>query len=103
MLTHVWAFEADLTSRRTDFLGYELQKYQLTLDKVHLGKILIAFLTQTKKLHSTPRFYNTFTNNCTNTLALYINQILPGSIPWHYSFILTGKSPEYLRELGYII
>ena len=102
MLTHIWASESDLTSRRTDFLGYKLQKYQLQLSKEQAGKLLVGLLNETHKLHSKPRFYNTLTYNCTSTLAHYINQTIPGSVPWHYSFIFTGKSAEYLRELSYI-
>ncbi|MCB0336680.1 MAG: DUF4105 domain-containing protein [Bdellovibrionales bacterium] len=102
MLTHIWATERDLTSRRTDYLGYTLQKYQLNLAKDQIRKIIIGFLNETNSLHTTPRFYNTLTYNCTSALAHYINQTIPGSIPWHYSFIFTGKSAEYLTRLGYI-
>lgn len=102
MVTHIWATESDLTSRRTDYLGYKLEKYQLQLKPKHLKVVLKAFLNRTQDLHSHPKFYNTFTNNCTNSLAKYINQAHPKSIPWHHSFIFTGKSARYLRSLGYV-
>jgi hypothetical protein len=35
-------------------------------------------------------------SNCTNELAKV------AQIPWHYSFILTGYSPQYLYRLKYI-
>lgn len=102
MATHIWATEADLTSRRVDYLGYQLEKYQLKIEINEIKGLLKAFLSETKRLHTSPQFYNTFTNNCTNALASYINKSHPGSVPWHYSFIFTGKSAEYLEKLGYI-
>lgn len=102
MATHIWATEADLTSRRVDYLGYQLEKYQLQIQAKNLRVLLRAFLDQTQDLHTKPQFYNTFTNNCTNSLASYINKSHPGSVPWHYSFIFTGKSAAYLEKLGYL-
>jgi len=102
MLVHTWATEADLTSRRTDYYDYKLFKHELVLSEADKKGLLKAFARETDKLHSNPQFYNTVTNNCTNALAYYANQINPGSIPWHYSFVFTGKSVEYLKSLGYI-
>jgi hypothetical protein len=102
MLVHTWATEADLTSRRTDYYDYELFKHELILSKADKKGLLKAFARETNSLHSNPAFYNTVTNNCTNALAYYVNELKPGAIPWHYSFIFTGKSVEYLRSLGYI-
>ena len=102
MLVHTWATEADLTSRRTDYYDYELFKHELVLSDADKKGLLKAFARETNSLHSDPKFYNTVTNNCTNALAYYVNDIKPGAIPWHYSFILTGKSVEYLQSLEYV-
>lgn len=103
MVTHIWATESDLTKRRTDYLGYKLEKYELNLTKKQLKEILLAFLVETKSLHTTPKFYNTFTNNCTNALAAYINKNQKNPvIPFHYSLIFTGRSSKYLKRLGYL-
>lgn len=102
MLVHTWATEADLTARRTDYYDYELFKYELQLSEADMKGLLKAFARKTAALQATPEFYNTITQNCTNALALYVNQIKPGAIPWHYSFVFTGKSVEYLKNLGYI-
>jgi len=102
MLVHTWATEADLTSRRTDYYDYELFKHELQLSKADQKGLLKAFARETNQLHANPKFYNTVTNNCTNALAYYVNELKPGAIPWHYSFIFTGRSVDYLRSLGYI-
>lgn len=102
MLVHTWATEADLINRRTDYYDYELFKHELQLSDADKKGLLKAFARETNALHRSPKFYNTVTNNCTNALAYYVNQLKPGAIPWHYSFIFTGKSVEYLKKLGYI-
>jgi len=101
-LTHTWATENDLVSRRAVFYDYEVFPYEVTIPKNQQIAVLQEFLKQTDRLQSDPVFYNTALKNCTNALAQYINQIAPKSIPWHYSFIFTGRSDDYLRSLGYI-
>ena len=101
-LTHTWATEQDLVERRTKFYDYEVFPHDVTIPKNQQIEVLKEFLKQTDKLRSEPVFYNTALKNCTNALAQYINQIAPKSIPWHYSFVFTGRSDDYLRSLGYI-
>ncbi len=31
-----------------------------------------------------------------------MNEVEPGAIPGHYSFVLTGRTDSYLEELGYL-
>ena len=101
-LQHTWATEQDLTSRRTVYYDYSLHPYEVTIPKNEQVAILRAFLVQTDKLSREPVFYNTALYNCTNVLAYYINEIAPGSIPFHVSFIFTGLAETYLEKLGYI-
>jgi hypothetical protein len=35
-------------------------------------------------------------------LIAYVNDIRPNAIPWHYSFVLTGRTDDYLARLGYL-
>jgi len=101
-LTHTWATKQDLIDRRTKYYDYSLEPHLVTIPKDQQITILKEFLYQTDKLSREPVFYNTALNNCTNALAQYINRVAPDSIPWHYSFVLTGRSDEYLRSLGFI-
>lgn len=99
---HTWATAQDLTERRTVYMDYELKKYSVDLGQPNQIKILKAFIAETQKLKTKPRYYNTLTDNCTNALAKYLNAVVPEPLPWHYSFILTGKSAEYLMQRGYL-
>ena len=101
-ITHIWATEKDLTERRTVYMNYELKKYSIKLSKPEQIGVLKVFLSKTQELKKTPGFYNSVTFNCTNALSRYINEARPGSIPFHYSLIFTGRVGEYLRKLGYV-
>ena len=55
-----------------------------------------------QQLETRPRFYNTFTSNCTNELAKVANLAQPGAIPPHIALILPGYSDNLLYDLGFI-
>lgn len=101
-LTHTWATEQDLVDRRTRFYDYSVIPYSITVPLDQQQAILKTLLAQTQRLAVEPVFYNTALHNCTNSLAQYINRTYPESIPWHWSFIITGLSASYLETLGYI-
>jgi hypothetical protein len=95
-LAYIWSTAKELLSRRAVYLAKEVYVYPLTLTEQQEVDFLKALLMQTMALETRARFYNTFTSNCTNELGKIAR------IPWHYSFILTGYSPQYLYKLGYI-
>ena len=100
-ITHVWATERDLVTRRVRFLDYPLTRYRLEIPPVYHAQIFREFVKETQSLASHPRWYNTVTNNCTSSLIRYVNNNEPGAIPLHYSFVMTGKMDDYLEYLGY--
>jgi hypothetical protein len=61
----------------------------------------LKFAKETQSLASVPRWYNTASNNCTSSLIKYVNESEPGAIPFHYSYVLTGRVDEYLEQLEY--
>lgn len=101
-VTHIWANEEDLVTRRVELLDYPLTRYRVSVPEESVAAILRQFLDETAALATTPRWYNTLTTNCTSSLIGYVNEISPGAIPWHYSFILTGRTDTYLAGLGYV-
>jgi len=101
-VTHVWASEEDLVTRRVELLDYPLTRYRVTVPEASIAAILRQFLDETAALATAPRWYNTLTTNCTNSLIGYVNEISPGAIPWHHSFVLTGRADRYLAGLGYV-
>ncbi len=100
-ITHIWATEKDLVTRRVQFLDYPLTRYRLDIPAEYRSRIFLKFAEETRSLATQPRWYNTASNNCTSSLIKYVNESEPGAIPLHYSYALTGKVDEYLEELGY--
>ena len=101
-ITHIWALEKDLVTRRVQFLDYPLTRYQLDIPEEYRARIFIQMARETAGLAVEPEWYNTATNNCTSSLVQYVNESEPGAIPFHYSCVLTGKIDDYLKKLGYM-
>ena len=101
-VTHVWASEEDLVTRRVELLDYPLTRYRVSVPNEYSGRIFQQFVDETAALAASPRWYNTLTTNCTSALIAYVNEAEPGAIPWHYSFVLTGRTDTYLARLGYL-
>ncbi len=100
-ITHIWATEKDLVTRRVQYLDYPLTRYRLEIPAEYRSRIFLKFAQETQSLASVPRWYNTASNNCTSSLIKYVNESEPGAIPFHYSYALTGKVDEYLEQLGF--
>jgi len=101
-VTHIWATEADLVTRRVEFLDYPLTRYRLDIPAEYNARIFVKLASETRELATTPRWYNTATNNCTSSLIRYVNESEPNAIPLHYSYVFTGKVDDYLEALGFL-
>ena len=101
-VTHIWATERDLVTRRVLLLDYPLTRYRLVLSPDQRARIFTRFAQETQDLAERPAWYNTVTRNCTSSLVRYANESRPGAIPWHRSWVLTGGMDDYLAELGYL-
>jgi hypothetical protein len=101
-VTHIWATERDLVTRRVQFLDYPLTRYRLVLTPEQRARIFMRFAEETRDLATRPQWYNTVARNCTSSLIQYVNEGRPGALPRHWSWVLTGRVDDYLAELGYI-
>lgn len=101
-VTHIWATEADLVTRRVQYLDYPLTRYRLEIPEEYHARIFLQFAQETEDLATIPRWYNTVTNNCTSSLIRYVNESEPNAIPLHYSYVFTGKADDHLAALGYL-
>jgi len=101
-VTHIWATESDLVTRRVLYLDYPLTRFRLEIPKEYRSRIFVKFARETQALATTPRWYNTVTNNCTSSLIRYVNESEPNAIPLHYSYVATGRVDDYLVSLGYL-
>ncbi|WP_428410469.1 DUF4105 domain-containing protein [Hyphococcus sp.] len=101
-LIYLWSTEKDVLTRIAVGLGHELYAFRLNVSPEQGREILAHFIERSNVLKDRPRFYNTFTSNCTNELVKSINDAFPGTLPWHYSHVLTGYSAQRLHDLGFL-
>lgn len=98
----VWATEEDLVSRRAIYAGAPVQRFRLQVEPETRAAVFRGMVEETGALEERPRWYNTALYNCTNVLIRYANDVTPGAIPLHYSWVLTGRIDEYLERLGFL-
>ena len=101
-VTHIWATERDLVTRRVQYLDYPLTRYRLVLTPDQRARIFTRFAEETRELGEEPGWYNTVLRNCTSSLVRYANESRPGAIPWHHSWVLTGGMDDHLARLGFL-
>jgi hypothetical protein len=95
-LAYIWSTAKELLTRRAVFLKKDMFVYPLGLTAEQEQRFLRSMLEETVDVSRHPRFYNTLTSNCTNELAK------AAGLGWHYSWVLTGYSPQRLFELKLI-
>ncbi len=101
-LMYTWGTERDFLARRMLFLGHDVRMYPLAISPDTASALFRRLVEETNKLDAKPRFYNTLTENCTNALAYIVNGIAPNTLPWDWSWYLTGLSDGYLMHNGFI-
>lgn len=101
-LWYAWGQERDMIARRSVYYNEPLNMYELQIQPETAQKIFLSLIQETHELETHPKFYNTVFDNCSNELARISNNINPHSIPFHYSYVLTGYADEYLYKLGFI-
>lgn len=101
-LLYLWSTEKDILTRIAINLDHSLYAYKLNLPDDKARMIFEHFMVRTNDLSERPRFYNTWHSNCTNELAKAVNDVFPGLLPWHRSWVMTGRSAAWLHKLGFI-
>ena len=101
-LIYVWGTEQDVTGRRAVLEKNQLYMYPI-VGSIESGRRLFMRLAEeSHQLETQPRFYNTFTSNCTNELAKAANEAQPGAIPPNVGLIFPGYADKVLYDLGFI-
>lgn len=98
-LSVIAADERDIVAVRTNVRGEDDYLYRLRLSQADIRSLFLAYIEQTNRLVSTPRFYNTVTVNCTTLVYGMLRHIM-GALPLSYRVLLSGYLPEYVYSLG---
>jgi hypothetical protein len=101
-LMYIWATEEDTTVKRVVDQKNELYMFPLLIPEESTIRLVERLAESTTALEREPRFYNSFTSNCTTELAMAANGVRPGAIPVSIAWWLPGYSVDQLYDLGYI-
>ena len=97
-LSYVWSTERDMIARRLVAAENPVAMYPLSFTSEEAHQLLQGFIAETNELAETPKFYNTITGNCMNMLAMRINQMSPGRLPYGIAWNLPGYAGSYLMR-----
>jgi hypothetical protein len=101
-LAYVWGTERDLLTRRLFYLDHPVRRFPLEITPEMAEALFRGFVAGTNELAEEPRFYNTLTENCTNTLAEIVNEMNPHTLPYNIAWNLPGFADLYLMDQKFI-
>jgi hypothetical protein len=101
-LAYMWGTERDFTTRRLLYLDHPLRRFPLEVSSEMAEILFRSFASGTNDLAEEPRFYNTLTENCTNTLAEIVNEMKPHTLPYNIAWNLPGYADLYLMDQRFI-
>lgn len=98
-LIYVLADERDVIRLRTNFRhGEEVYLYRTTATPAGARERFLEYLTTLNSLHTTPRWYNAVTTNCTTSIRA--QHAASERMPWDCRILLNGFGDQMLYERG---
>ena len=99
-LMYVLADERDLIVRRTRFRATDVYLYRTVATPMQAREMFVDVMDRVNKLYTEPEFYDTLTNNCTTNIAVHVNRLRSGRVPYELRVLLPGLSDQLAYELG---
>jgi hypothetical protein len=99
-LIYVWGDERDLVRSRTNYRGEDVYLYRTMFQPQQVRELFMSMIETTNELYREPRFYNSLSHNCTNTLAEHIIKSGVYKIPFWKRRVLTGSVDRRLYDEG---
>jgi hypothetical protein len=101
-LMYVIAEERDLIGLRTVAWDDPVYLYPIRATPDQVRQLFLLLLEDARKLESEPRFYNTFTDNCTTNILAAVNQVASTPVPFGWEILLPGYSDRIVHQRGLI-
>lgn len=101
-LMYVVADERDVIRLRTTFRRDDVFLYPIKTTPARIRALFTAMLERANQLRAAPEFYNTLTQNCTNTIAQHVNSLSPRRIPFSLKVVFPGYADRLAYDLGLI-
>lgn len=99
-LIYIAADERDVVLLRANLRKDDVYVYPVNTTPEKSKMLLKDMLERMNEIAVKPVWYNTFSANCTSSIAYHINKITPGKVPFSYKQWLTGNADELALELG---
>ncbi len=99
-LIMIWGTERDLIGLRTNYRHEQVYLYPTTTMPWEARTLLTDLLQRTDRLARQPRFYNTLTANCTNTLAPSMRRVW--TLDSARSVVFNGHVDEIALNAGWL-
>jgi hypothetical protein len=98
-LIYICADERDVIRLRTNFRqGENVYLYHTTITPAEARERFAEYLTTLNSLHTTPRWYNAVTTNCTTSIRT--QHATSQRMPWDWRILLNGYLDQMLYEHG---
>lgn len=94
----VAADERDILAVRTNHRGEDVYLYRVAMPRAAMRSLFLAYVAKADELARAPRFYNTFTANCTTVVYEMVRRIIDG-LPLDYRLLASGYLPDYLLKV----
>ncbi len=101
-LMYVIAEERDVIGLRAVTWDDPVYLYPIRATPEQVSDLFRILMERARDLESQPRFYNTFTDNCTTNILEAVNQIASEAIPFGWEILLPGYSDRIAHERGLI-
>jgi hypothetical protein len=98
-LCYIMADERDLIRLRTRYRDADVYVYPTVATPEAAQQLFLNVSRRANELAMKPEFYNTFTNNCTTSIAQHVNELKPNGVPASWRVLLPGFSPRYAYDL----
>jgi hypothetical protein len=99
-LIHVIGDERDLIGLRTHVWGDPVHLYPVAASAQQVREVFLALLEVAESIRVRPRFYNTFSDNCTSALLRAANRARERPLPFGVDVVLPGYADRRLHRLG---
>jgi hypothetical protein len=101
-LVYIVADERDVIRLRTNYRKdppEDVYVYRATGDVEIARRIFLDYMREINELRERPKWYNTFTTNCSTTILAHA-RVNPGHVPMSWKVLLSGYAAEYLYDMG---
>lgn len=101
-LGYTWGTERDFLTERLIYKNHAIYMYPLDLSKERIRSLFCAAAEETNALHKRPKYYNSLTANCVNSLARLIGQQFPNILPYDPALHVPGFMDFFFMRKGLI-